>query len=61
MGELLCAIEQDREPSNSAKENLTSLAVCFAATKSADAQQAQIPGKIRTPLGPNKGKHEAAL
>lgn len=61
MGELLCAIEQDREPSNSASENLTSLAVCFAATKSADTQQAQIPGKIQTPLAPNKGKHEAAL
>jgi hypothetical protein len=50
MGELLCAIEEDREPSNSARENLTSLALCFAATNSADTGQAQIPGKIRRPF-----------
>jgi predicted dehydrogenase len=47
MGELLCAIEEDREPSNSARENLRSLAVCFAAVKSADTGKAQIPGKVR--------------
>ncbi len=36
MGELLCAIEEDREPENSAADNLESLAICFAAMKSAD-------------------------
>lgn len=36
MGELLCAIEEDREPENSARENLKSLALCFAALKAAD-------------------------
>jgi predicted dehydrogenase len=31
MGELLCAIEEDREPANSARDNLRSLSLCFAA------------------------------
>lgn len=35
MGELLCAIEEDREPINSAAGNLKSLAVTFAAIRSA--------------------------
>ncbi len=35
MGELLCAIEDGREPNNSARENLRSLAVAFAAVESA--------------------------
>jgi predicted dehydrogenase len=47
MGELLCAIEENREPSNSARDNLRSLALCFAAVKSADTGKAQIPGKVR--------------
>jgi predicted dehydrogenase len=47
MGELLCAIEENREPSNSARDNLRSLALCFAAVKSADTGKSQIPGKIR--------------
>lgn len=34
MGELLCAIEEDREPSNGAAENLQSLAMAFAAVES---------------------------
>jgi len=34
MGELLCAIEEGREPSNSARENLFSLALAFAAVRS---------------------------
>lgn len=34
MGELLCAIEDDREPSNGAAENLRSLAIAFAAVES---------------------------
>ena len=36
MGELLCAIEEDREPSHGAEENLKSLELCFAALESAD-------------------------
>lgn len=36
MGELLCAIEDDREPENSAADNLKSLALVLAAMKSAD-------------------------
>ena len=37
MAELLCAIEDDREPHNSAGENLRSLALSFAAVKSAES------------------------
>jgi predicted dehydrogenase len=39
MGELLCAIEEDREPQNSAEDNLRSLAICFGAMKSADERR----------------------
>ena len=39
MGELLCAIEDEREPSHGARENLRSLELCFAALKSADSGQ----------------------
>lgn len=47
MGELLCAIEEDREPENSARANLHSLAVCFAALQSADTGQPVKPGDAR--------------
>jgi predicted dehydrogenase len=47
MGELLCAIEEDREPSNSAKNNLRSLELCFAALRSAETGLPQIPGEVR--------------
>jgi predicted dehydrogenase len=43
MCELLCAIEEDREPSNSARSNLGSLDLCFAAMVSADTGQVIIP------------------
>jgi predicted dehydrogenase len=36
MGELLCAIAEDREPSNSARHNLLSLELTLAACRSAD-------------------------
>jgi predicted dehydrogenase len=36
MGELLCAIEDNREPENSAADNLKSLALVLAAMRSAD-------------------------
>jgi len=47
MAELLCAIEENREPSNSAENNLNSLALCFAAVESAESGRPQVPGKIR--------------
>ena len=37
MGELLCAIEDQREPGNSARSSLASLRFCMAALASADA------------------------
>jgi len=46
MGELLRAIEENREPYNSAENNLKSLALCFAAIKAAETHQSQIPGKV---------------
>lgn len=46
MGELLCAIEEKRAPANSARSNLNSLALCFAALASADTGQPQIPGEV---------------
>jgi len=47
MGELLCAIEQGRTPGHAARDNLRSLALCFAALASADSGTAQIPGQVR--------------
>ena len=47
MGELLCAIEENREPGHSARNNLRSLALCFAALASADSGRPQIPGNVR--------------
>ncbi len=40
MAELLCAIEENREPLNSARGNLRSLAISFAALQSADRGEA---------------------
>lgn len=47
MGELLCAIEERREPQHAARGNLRSLELCFAALASADRQQPVRPGTIR--------------
>jgi hypothetical protein len=47
MGELLCAIEENREPSNGARGNLKSLELCFAALHSADTGNPAVPGAIR--------------
>ncbi len=44
MGELLCAIEENREPLHGARGNLDSLALCFAALASADSGQPVTPG-----------------
>jgi len=54
MSELLCAIEEDREPNNSAKSNLKSLELCFAALASADTGQPVEVGSVRTvSMGPS--------
>ncbi len=47
MAELLCAIEEDREPVNNARDNLRGLALCFAAIDSAAKGMPQVPGLIR--------------
>ncbi len=47
MGELLCAIEEQREPVHAARGNLRGLELCFAAMASADRQQPVRPGTIR--------------
>ena len=47
MGELLVAIEENREPLNGARGNLSSLALCFAAIESAHTGQAVKPGTVR--------------
>lgn len=47
MGELLCAIEEDREPENNARANLQSLELCFAALASADSGNPVVVGSIQ--------------
>lgn len=47
MGELLTSIEERRQPNNSAANNLDSLALCFAAIRSAETGKPQVPGKVR--------------
>ena len=47
MGELLCAIEEDREPTHSARNNLRSLELCFAAVASAERHEPVAPGTVR--------------
>jgi predicted dehydrogenase len=46
MGELLRAIEEEREPENSARNNLRSLELCFAAVASADRGHPVTPGDV---------------
>ena len=46
MGELLAAICEDREPVNSARENLRSLQLCFAAVASANRGELVIPADV---------------
>jgi predicted dehydrogenase len=47
MGELLCAIEEKRTPAHHARDNLESLALCFAAMASADRGEPCVPGTVR--------------
>ncbi len=51
MGELLCAIEEGREPDNSARDNLRSLELCFAAVASAERRKPVAPGTVRNMPG----------
>ena len=46
MAELLRAIEEDREPSNSGRNNLRSLELCFAAVASAERDEPVVPGEV---------------
>jgi predicted dehydrogenase len=48
MSELLCAIEENRTPNHNARDNLKSLALCFAALASADS------GGQPQPVGPTR-------
>jgi|SRR5579862_1587476 len=47
MCELLCAIEEKREPQNSARNNLRTLELCFAALSSANTGRPVRPGTVR--------------
>ena len=47
MAELLSAIAEGREPSHNARNNLASLALCYAAVASAERGEAVKPGTIR--------------
>jgi predicted dehydrogenase len=47
MGELLRSIEEQCEPMNSARNNLASLALCFAAVASAKRGKPVVPGTAR--------------
>lgn len=51
MGELLCAIEEDRTPSNGALENLDSLALVFAAVASRQSGREVAVGSVRKMVG----------
>ena len=47
MAELLSAIAENREPTHSARNNLASLSLCFAAVASAERGEAVRPGTVR--------------
>ncbi|RJT01480.1 Gfo/Idh/MocA family protein [Halococcus sp. IIIV-5B] len=51
MAELLSAIEEDREPVNSARDNLKSLELCYAAVASAEDGEPKVPGEVRRMRG----------
>lgn len=48
MAELLCAIDEQREPENSGRNNLDSLSLCFAAIESAKRGKEIKPGTVRS-------------
>ena len=47
MGELLCAVEESRQPCIDARSNLQSLSLCFAAVESAKRRQPVVVGDVR--------------
>ena len=47
MAELLASIEEQREPMHSARNNLASLALCFAAVASAERGEPVVPGTVQ--------------
>lgn len=47
MGELLRAVEEGRQPTHSARNNLHSLALCFAAVASVERDRSIVPGSVR--------------
>lgn len=47
MAELLSAVAENREPSHSARNNLASLSLCYAAVASAERGEAVKPGSVR--------------
>ncbi len=47
MGELLRSLEEKRPPIHNARDNLRSLALCFAAIQSADTHKPVVPGTVR--------------
>ena len=47
MGELLCAIEEKRQPTHNARNNLKSLELCFAAVVSSLSHEPVSPGTVR--------------
>jgi len=51
MAELLSAVEEDREPYNSARDNLKSLELCYAAVASAEDHEPKTPGEVRQMRG----------
>jgi predicted dehydrogenase len=55
MAELLSAIAENREPSNSGRNNLASLALCFAAVASAERGEPVVPGSVRRLPGDTAG------
>ena len=47
MGELLLAVEEERQPANNARDNLCSLALSFAAVESSLRHEPIVPGTVR--------------
>ncbi len=54
MGELLSAVEEDREPYNGARDNLGTLELCYAAVASAEDHEPKVPGEVRQMRGVNR-------
>jgi hypothetical protein len=48
MAEFLSAVDGGRDPIHSGRNNLDSLALCYAAVASAEAQEPIVPGSVRS-------------